>query len=906
MGRKSSYKKIKKINKTTQGVIVPSADSSSIAAGYLRLFVLASLCFLIVFSPFRKGVFLEKDFLWLHLCAFGLFVLWWIARMLRRDGVFFETPLHYCLAGLLLFYILSLFSAISIRPAFGEVLRVANYSAIFVMSYDLCKRGIAPFGRIKLGFVGKKGGSATPVTGRPAVFVILHVLAASALVLAVYSLGAAAGAWESHFVYMPPRIWSPLGYANTTGAYLSVSFFILLALCLFPAGQARYVVYAAASSLLMIATVLTYSRGTWLLLPVAALLFIVLPGVSARGRAFVYLLATVPVSLVTAFLLDGIFRSDSPGTAWGYLILAVALSAGGAFAAEVYLAAPAKKRVAVAGAAALLCVAAGMGFVFQRLFAPLQLAAAAGEAQGKRYLEHIVDNAVPGEAYTISLEAEAVRVGDTPEGYAWRLWVIGGDERYRQSILFDHRENGPHGWERREFAFIAPEGTRRLDVRVGTLGPGITLTVRNVVLKGAGKDRNLDFAWHRLLPGPLYRRIFTYRDLEAIDLRFHHYRDAFKIIRDYPVFGTGGGGWKSLYQVYQHKLYWASEVHNHYLQVWLEAGLGALLCFVGLWFFFLRAFLAGLCGGENAVDRLSWMAVGLPALFMGVHSAADYNLSFGAVNVYLFTLLGAAMSLNNAGREKTFSRQRGNSEASGRFRAANLWGFVVAVLLLGVSFSLWSSKILRERAFLKVEEQKVEEAVRLLEEASRRDPFHGENHYLLASIYEQYADSLQEKSPRMSLDMLQNALHRSSLAYRRDPFEPRYNVQYGLLLIKTGELETGLSYVKRIIVLRPYFKEHFVELAKLLLQMAEYCLEAGNTRQVAAMLEEVVGLEEKILAYHGSAGVLHYYIGRAYFLMEDYGRSREYFQNVGTEDENHLSALHLLDLIEIKEAEADS
>ena len=47
---------------------------------------------------------------------------------------------------------------------------------------------------------------------------------------------------------------------------------------------------------------------------------------------------------------------------------------------------------------------------------------------------------------------------------------------------------------------------------------------------------------------------------------------AWEIIKDYPVNGTGAGGWAALYHQYQDNNAITTEVHNHYLQTWIEAG----------------------------------------------------------------------------------------------------------------------------------------------------------------------------------------------------------------------------------------------------------------------------------------------------------------------------------------------
>jgi len=110
------------------------------AAGWLFLLVLLGIAALLLVSPFRLGIYLEQDFLKLHLASFALFTAWWAARLLRREGGFSLTLLDCCLLALAFFYLLSIFGAADKRAALAELLKVANYLAIYFIVRDLSRR----------------------------------------------------------------------------------------------------------------------------------------------------------------------------------------------------------------------------------------------------------------------------------------------------------------------------------------------------------------------------------------------------------------------------------------------------------------------------------------------------------------------------------------------------------------------------------------------------------------------------------------------------------------------------------------------------------------------------------------------------------------------------------------------
>ena len=64
--------------------------------------------------------------------------------------------------------------------------------------------------------------------------------------------------------------------------------------------------------------------------------------------------------------------------------------------------------------------------------------------------------------------------------------------------------------------------------------------------------------------------------------RFWQMKDALWVIINNPLLGIGGGAWKQQQYLYQTHEYDVSLIHNSYLQIAVEAGLPALLFFLGL------------------------------------------------------------------------------------------------------------------------------------------------------------------------------------------------------------------------------------------------------------------------------------------------------------------------------------
>jgi tetratricopeptide (TPR) repeat protein len=139
-----------------------------------------------------------------------------------------------------------------------------------------------------------------------------------------------------------------------------------------------------------------------------------------------------------------------------------------------------------------------------------------------------------------------------------------------------------------------------------------------------------------LLPAQATRLMDFNLRTQNVVLRLIYDQEAIRIVADHPL-GTGGWGWDRSYRQYQAFNWIARETHDHYAQVAVEAGvlgLGALLVALGgaLW-------TAWRGRGDSA---LGWtMASG--AALIAVHSAIDFNLSYGVIWLLLWVLFGASM-----------------------------------------------------------------------------------------------------------------------------------------------------------------------------------------------------------------------------------------------------------------------
>ena len=167
--------------------------------------------------------------------------------------------------------------------------------------------------------------------------------------------------------------------------------------------------------------------------------------------------------------------------------------------------------------------------------------------------------------------------------------------------------------------------------------------------------------------------------------RLARWQDSLSMLRDFPLFGVGLGGWPELHPHYRQPPWtriFYTEAHNDYLQLLAETGLlgFALLA----WFFWQggRRLYRGLWTASPATFPV--LAALMAALgVMAFHEFFDFNLQIPA-NAFLFTLLfGLALRLAETGVQGPKSKvQSPRSKVQGRFRVPIAVGVGVIALTL--------------------------------------------------------------------------------------------------------------------------------------------------------------------------------------------------------------------------------
>ncbi|MCM3747654.1 O-antigen ligase family protein [Paenibacillus pasadenensis] len=117
------------------------------------------------------------------------------------------------------------------------------------------------------------------------------------------------------------------------------------------------------------------------------------------------------------------------------------------------------------------------------------------------------------------------------------------------------------------------------------------------------------------------------------------YENGLKIVADYPLFGTGGGGWQALYQKYQTNPYTSNQTHSYLMQVLVETGWIGLLLHLG--FFVLAYWLFVRSWIRHPEKRGNQLIYFIFTVSILLHSLFDFDMSYISIAAIVFFCLGS-------------------------------------------------------------------------------------------------------------------------------------------------------------------------------------------------------------------------------------------------------------------------
>ena len=674
--------------------------------------------------------------------------------------------------------------------------------------------------------------------------ILLDVILGTQTIVAAVGILAALGLISLAGAFEHGRLASTMVYPNALGIYLLWG--LLIGCCRWAGVVARRapvsgLPHAAACTVIAIALVMTFSRGTILAgLVGAALLLVLMP----RGQRLASALFLLALSLPAAAV--GLDIANAGGKGW--TITAAAVAVGGVGVALGFATAagmllrpapggrPSGRRVVVACAVILVTViAVGAVYSWLQLHGALVVSGGGPGVRGEIYGNRVK---LAAGRYQLSGKVTAPSTASSGE---WNVTVREAGGAYR--VLASAKGEPTLAGEGLALEFEVPPGEKGVEVRVFGAGEGrvaalseLTITPRDGPPGPSSAAVRVRFLWSRLLAGSVAGRLSPSSWLGYSSLsRLTWMREGAHIALDHALLGAGGGGWAALLGQYQSYPYYSSDAHCHPVQVWVEAGTLGLLLYLLVWGGFAVQLVRAARSGAAA--PLAGVAGGAGALF--VQSAYDASFAFPAVTA----LLVIAWGLTSAAASR--SSRRLPSPARWATLSPRLMAGVVragACLLVCALAAGTVAGICSASARASSRRGDIEASLAAWRRAAALSPLDADYHTGAARTARVLAERYESEHDRYSALALAEIQRAAAL----NPYSAQIRSLCGLIQLHSGQLQGGLQSLDRAIALQPYWSVHYDNLATAGMVLAEELCLIGRPDQAQKLTGRVVALEAEL------------------------------------------------------------
>lgn len=780
------------------------------------LFALAML--VVLYPPYFRGLFFETNALWAEILVFIIFTAYSVLKHLKQEVYEIKTHLDIASLAFAVIYALSMITAVYFRDAIAEWLKYCMYFSLFFMLSDMLRSGkdrvrvmwVIAFSGTGIALLGFDGATGSHLAG------LLNKV-----------FGGLGYKYDIFFkLYSGGRMSSTMQYSNALGGYLIAVFFLLLGLIILSDKWWQKALAGAMSFLVLEAFILTLSRGAYLMMAVAAVLFIVVLPAEQRGRGIVLGL----VQLVTAAV---IYLRVSDLIAGEYLRMTAITVLVGTMAAAILTLAAGKlsdllgrfrPRVYALIAGALVLVLAVSVLILSSYTQPFTASHGSEEANSSKGITRSVQLA-PGD-YKLYFDINASNEGDKPYSASLSVTSQSKDDIIfrRSTVLVSETYKDTTGVFAAQKEFTVPEGSKLVSIRFYNYYQGTAASIDNVVIQDAatGKTvKNLALSY-KYIPESIVSRVQNMFVSNSSYVRAVFYKDGLNIFAHNPLLGVGGGGWKHVYNQYQSYQYWSELPHNFWLQVPIETGfLGVITLLYLLGGIIFYQFILRRKGAKSMTDGIIAASVFTAAAGLLGHSAIDFDLQLTAIFLLLWELLAILNSIYREGESKL------------RIRFSSLLPAVLAALLIILPASYKSAEVSAIKAIEIVKGGEQKRAMSKMEKAIAADPKN-------AKYRIDYANMIV--SPGFQESELTAANKFISAAYRlgyNNPEVLSYIYNYAL---RTGNVVDGLEISNRLITLRPYWDEAWQAKTKALYEAGIYLFSAFENESALKSMDQTIAI----------------------------------------------------------------
>ncbi|UNK18022.1 O-antigen ligase family protein [Paenibacillus sp. N3/727] len=303
--------------------------------------------------------------------------------------------------------------------------------------------------------------------------------------------------------------------------------------------------------------------------------------------------------------------------------------------------------------------------------------------------------------------------------------------------------------------YVAPMLDKGLERWSAKKGSSLWIPVASVVLSGLLIFLFIGTSVKNILPQNIAIRLDNINlNQHSVLERFTFYKDAMKVVADYPIFGAGGGAWAALYEQYQNNPYTSRQAHSFFIQYLIEVGIVGFLIFMSCILYIFYKYIRGYIKADEEGRNSHFLYV-IIVLSILMHSTLDFNMSYVFLGILVFLGLGGMAAVMDS---KPLTKWKiKDTTARGIYSGAVGIGAIV-ILITSVRYIQASSSALEARKVAQTSKSYEEIKAPLDKDLSIR-PSHPDSVLLLSSLYHSvYKQTQDETFYNMSVELLNKAL----------------------------------------------------------------------------------------------------------------------------------------------------
>lgn len=803
-----------------------SMQVKNIKKDYFRLFLIISLIFIFFYPPFLRGLFFETEELFTEVLVLVVFLIYSIYKICRKDFISIRTPLEFVSIGFSIVYLFSIFYAVSTNAAIIEWLKYCMFFAIFIMVSDLFSNlkykciliTVNIFAALVISIIGLDSYAAGNVIK------VLNTFTDKIGLSKLLGL-------EQVFFNLSDgqRLYSTMQYPNALAAYLLCIFILCIGMFILSRKQRYKAIYSISAFITLTAMILTFSRGAYLVMPVAVILLSIgLPkGFKLRGliNIIIVLISSITsaIYLYTKYILTTILTNRLwliiiAGALFTYIAMTIIK-----FILDKLESVSKKIVMLIYLVLGTIVVVAALYMIITTDKLTLQHSATEKDS------EIVITKSLSletGRTYRLSYTAEASMSGEKPNAYLVRVVSHSKNDILfgTQQIITEEMGKETNGVEEKSFEFAVPKDSEVIDIQFVNIYQGTEVTFYSAKVYDKASEKlvkNLKLN-HKYIPQSIVSRFQNLSTNNSNIQRQVYYIDGLDILKNYK-FGAGGGAWPYVYFAHQSFAYSTIEPHSFPLKLAIETGIFGILLIISLLAALIYLYFKLIIkeGNGNSSDNIL-KATAYSAIFtLLAHSFIDFDLSLTAIAILLWQLLGIANSKEE---------QKADKKVSVQIMIKPLLAVAITIVIIVFPVMILTAKVYGNQMVKASQENKLEEAINYAKKAISIYPYNAEHRLDYA-----YLILKKEQISQSELREVDKYVKKADKLAR---YDTELQTRVGAYYLLIGAIEDGLEHYKNLTSLKPFVADVWLANLKAQLTVAKYYMDKNEYDSAIKYLDE--------------------------------------------------------------------